>query len=82
LALTRAEKAAARELFEAGGACEHCGALHKRACPRVRRLVVARTGPGDGRWTEAEYWPEYDQTGIVWPEDAYDPSDGEGAAGG
>ena len=76
MSLSRADKQAARELFEQGGGCEHCGGLHKRACPRVKRLVVARTGPGDGRWTEVEYWPAYPDTGVIWPEDAYDPEEG------
>jgi hypothetical protein len=77
--LTKADKAAARELFEAGEACEDCGGLHKRACPRVRRQVWLRTGAGDGQRTEVEYWPEYDQTGIIWPEDAYDPESSDDA---
>ena len=81
--LSRAEKADARALFEAGGACPHCGGLHKRACPRVRRLVVARTGPGDGQWTDVEYWPDgWDDTGVIWPEDAYDTDDAEEGANG
>jgi len=75
--LSKREKADAREIFAAGNACEHCGGLHQRACPRVKRLAVARTGAGDGKWTEVEYWPEYDQTGVIWPEDAYDPDDDE-----
>jgi hypothetical protein len=80
--LTRQQKRDAQEIFAAGKACEHCGALHQRACPRVKRLAVARTGAGDGKWTEAEYWPpgwEQHQEGLIWPEDAFDPE--EEAAG-
>jgi hypothetical protein len=83
--LSKREKADAREIFQAGEACEHCGALHKRACPRVKRLVVARTGAGDGKWTEVEFWPpgwDQFQEGLIWPEDAYDPDDDAEAADG
>ena len=74
--LTRAEKTAARELFEADQACPDCGGLHKRACPRVRRQVWLRTGAGDGQRTEVEFWPPgWDDTGVIWPEDAYDTED-------
>jgi len=75
LALTRQQKADAQQAFAEGKACEDCGGLHPRACPRVKRQVWLRSGPGDGQRTEVEYWNEFDQTGIVWPEDAYDPSD-------
>ena len=70
--LTRAEKADAQAIFAAGEACEDCGGIHKRACPRVKRQVWLRTGPGDGQRTEVEYWRTWDDTGIIWPEDAFD----------
>ena len=77
MALSPAEKAEARSLFEAGEACEDCGGLHKRACPRVKRQVWLRTGAGDGQRIEVEYWPPgWDDTGVVWPEDAYDTEEG------
>jgi hypothetical protein len=76
LALTPAEKREARELFETHAACPDCGGLHKRACPRIRRQVWLRTGPGAGERTEVEYWPPgWDDTGVIWPEDAYDSED-------
>ena len=73
--LSRAEKADARVLFEAGTACEHCGGLHKRACPRVRRI---ERHP-NGNVTAVEYWEadKWDQTGVIWPEDAYDPGEAQ-----
>jgi hypothetical protein len=38
---------------------------------------------GNGNVTAVEYFRKYDEAGIVWPEDAYDPDqDDEGAAGG
>jgi hypothetical protein len=79
LALTPAEKREARELFEAGNACGDCGGLHKRACPRIRRQVWLRTGPGAGERVEVEYWPPgWDDTGVIWPDDAYDLEDADG----
>ena len=74
--LTRAEKVAARELFEAGEACPDCGGLHKRACPRVRRQVWLRVGAGDGQRTEVEFWPTWDDSFVTYPEDAWDPDEG------
>lgn len=76
MALTRAEKADAQAIFAAGNACPDCGGIHQRACPRIRRQVWLRTGPGAGERTEVEYWETYDDSAIVWPEDAYDPEDG------
>lgn len=71
LSLTRAEKADARLLFEAGTACEHCGGLHQRACPRVKRIEKHP----NGNVTAVTYWRKWDQTGVVFPEDAYDPEE-------
>ena len=76
MALTKAEKADAQEIFAAGKACEDCGGIHQRACPRVRRQVWLRTGAGAGERTEVEFWPPgWDDTGVIWPEDAYDTED-------
>lgn len=49
-------------------ACLFCGGFHLRtqgSCPRVKRLV----GSLPDAITEVEYWPEYDHTGIVYPEE-------------
>jgi hypothetical protein len=81
LPLTRQEKLGAQAIFAAGEACTDCGGIHKRACPRVKRQVWLRTGAGAGERTEVEYWQEYDQTGIIWPEEAFDPDDAEAASG-
>jgi hypothetical protein len=71
--LTRQEKLDAQAVFAAGDACEDCGGIHKRACPRVRRQVWLRTGAGAGERTEVEYWRTWDGRGVIWPEEAYDP---------
>lgn len=76
--LTKAEKADARLLFEAGTACEHCGGLHQRACPRVRRIEKHP----NGNVTAVSYWRKWDQTGVIFPEDAYDPETAEEDASG
>ena len=75
MSLTRQEKLDAQAIFAAGEACPDCGGIHKRACPRVRRQVWVRAGPGDGQRLEVEYWRTFDDSAIVWPEDAYDPQD-------
>lgn len=68
-AMTPEEAKGYREQFEAGNACPHCGGLHLRACPRVRRLVFRRAD----EIAEAEFWPHgrWPEDGIVWPEDVY-----------
>ena len=78
MSLTRQEKLDAQAIFAAGEACPDCGGIHQRACPRVRRQVWLRTGAGAGERTEVEYWPEYDDSMIIWPEDAFDPEDADG----
>ena len=76
MALTRQEKREAQQAFADGKACPDCGGLHQRACPRVKRQVWLRTGAGAGERTEVEFWPPgWDDTGVIWPEDAYDPDD-------
>jgi len=82
LSLTRQEKLDAQAIFARGEACPDCGGIHQRACPRIKRQVWLRTGAGAGERTEVEYWRTFDDTGVIWPEDAFDPDDGEGAADG
>ena len=55
--------------------CVHCGGVHLRACRRVHRVRWHT----DGTVLEAEYWPDgqWDESGIVWPEDAYEEQDEE-----
>jgi hypothetical protein len=81
LALTSQEKREAQAAFAEGKACGDCGGLHQRACNRVKRQVFLRTGAGAGERTEVEFWPEWKQPGVIWPEDAYDPDDAEDADG-
>jgi hypothetical protein len=71
--LTAEENAALRARFDAGQACQHCGGLHARACPRVRELSFHPNGViaqvrfwADGEWSDAA---------IIWPEEL-DPEAG------
>ena len=36
----------------------------------------------NGNITAVSYFSKWDESGVVFPEDAYDPDDGEGAANG
>ena len=81
MSLTRQEKIDAQAIFAAGNACADCGGLHQRACPRVKRQVWLRTGAGAGERTEVEYWQTWDDSSVIWPEDAYDPESTEDARG-
>ncbi len=72
MALTRQEKLDAQAVFAAGDACTDCGGIHSRACPRIKR----RAFHPNGNVIEVEYWRKWDQTGVIFPDDAYDPDDG------
>lgn len=74
--LTRAEKAEARQVFAEGKACGDCGGIHQRACPRVREKEYHP----NGNLVRVRYFRTFDDTGVIWPEDAFDPGDDEGAA--
>jgi hypothetical protein len=75
--LSREEKAAAQAVFRGEvpgkGPCEHCGGLHERACPRVKRV---ERHP-NGNITGVTYFRRWDESGVVFPEDAFDPDDTE-----
>jgi hypothetical protein len=67
--MSEAVKADMRLKFEGGEACRWCGGLHKRECPRVRKIIF---NPADERSVrEVEFWndTEYDRSAILWPED-------------
>ena len=74
MSLTRQEKFDAQAIFTAGDACTDCGGIHRRACPRVKRKVFHP----NGNLTEVEYFERFDDSAILWPEDAYDPEDAGG----
>ena len=66
-ALTAGQKTAAREEMKAqGGPCPHCGGLHSRACPRVRRVKW-----DGGKPVEAVYWRDgkWPTDSILFPDD-------------
>ena len=79
MSLTRQEKLDAQAIFAADNACTDCGGIHKRACPRVRRKVFL----GNGNLVEVEFWRHghWDDSGVIWPEDAWDPDDTEASRG-
>lgn len=83
--LTGLEKTAAQQIFrgeiQGKAACEDCGGLHQRACPRIRRQAWIGQGAAAGTRTEVEYWRTYDDTGVIWPEDAFAEDEPEDARG-
>ena len=76
MALSKAEKTDARQIFADGKACPDCGGIHQRACPRIKRQAWIGQGSGAGNRVEVEYWETWDDSTTIWPEDAYDPEDG------
>ena len=77
MALTRQQKAEAQQAFAENKACGDCGGLHQRACPRVKRKAFHP----NGNVIEVEYRDKFDDSAIIWPEDAYDDEDPEDASG-
>ena len=77
MSLTRQEKLEAQAAFAEGKGCEWCGGLHQRKCNRIRRQVWHP----NSALVEMEFWPEWKQPGVIWPEEAYDPDDAEAARG-
>jgi hypothetical protein len=60
-------KAEMRLKFENGEGCRFCGGLHQRECPRIKHIIY---NPSDAREVrEVEFWPEWDRSTVLWPED-------------
>jgi hypothetical protein len=51
--------------------CAHCGGLHLRTCPRVKRLLFAERGQ---HVVEVEFWPsgQWPEQDIIWPEQVFE----------
>jgi hypothetical protein len=60
----------------APGAAPPLGIQHEAACPRVKRLEFHP----NTNLVSVEFWKRYDESGIVWPEDAFDPDSAEDAS--
>jgi hypothetical protein len=45
--------------------CPHCLGLHSRKCPAVEEIEYH----GDGRVQRVKYWPEWDESAVLWRED-------------
>lgn len=46
--------------------CSHCGGVHLRACPRVKRMIFDKNQLVEVEFFEDGQW---DATNILWPED-------------
>lgn len=68
------EKLALRALFEdiPKEVCGDCGGFHLRACPRIRRQVWIGQGAGSGVRVEVEYFDNWDDSEVIFPEAVYD----------
>lgn len=44
--------------------CRHCGGVHDRACPRVKRMVFSPSGG----LLEVEFWAKWDDGHVIYPE--------------
>jgi hypothetical protein len=74
--LTAQQKADARKLLKEIGRCEHCGGIHGRACPRLKRIRW-----DGGKAVEATYWRDgtWPTSDVLFPEDiADDDEDSDG----
>jgi len=60
--------------------CDHCGGVHARACPRVKRLAFHPNGAvAEVEFWRAGSWPE-DQ--VVWLDEEDNDDETEGVTGG
>ena len=73
--LTEGEKLALRTVFpdRPEKACDDCGGYHLRSCRRIKRQVWI----GNGNRIEVEYWPQWDDSFVIYPEDVWDDSEEE-----
>lgn len=62
-ALLEVDETTKRTVFEERQ-CQHCGGVHDRACPRVKRLVFTPSGA----ILEVEFWPKWDERFTIYPE--------------
>jgi len=77
--LTEEQKKLLRPLFDSRpeSLCADCGGYHLRACGRVKRQVWVGQGMSAGVRTEVEYWPQWDDSETVYPEDVFDDTEDE-----
>lgn len=75
--LTLAERRDAADAIKAGGLCRFCGGIHVGAStPACPRLASGKLN-GDGDIVEFAFWPTWDATRVVFPEDAEDEPEPE-----
>lgn len=60
-----------RRVLRDADPCQHCGGYHLRACNRVKRLVWKVEGPGAGQLVEVEFFPGWDDSETLWPEEIF-----------
>lgn len=55
-------------------ACSHCGGLHSRVCPRVKRISYHESG----KVAEVEFWPHgrWPEDQVIWLEDVHEAAGG------
>lgn len=81
--LTPQQKADARAIFEGRHperrACEHCGGIHARSCPRLKSEHTwyshnVNTDATIVTEHEIKYWPpgDWESADITFPEEVYD----------
>lgn len=56
-----------RTRFTNGEACKHCGGIHARACPRIKKMNFH----SNGSLAEVEFWSDgqWSDDNVVWPEE-------------
>lgn len=73
--LSESERVLLRRVFpdRPEKACEDCGGYHLRACPRIKSQGFL----GNGNRVSVEYWPQWDESFTVWPEDVWEEDSNE-----
>lgn len=62
-----------RTVLVAPGQSARTGETHEAACPRIRKLEFH----ANSNLISVEFWRTWDESGVVFPEDAFDDDDAE-----
>jgi hypothetical protein len=75
LPISRAEREELEKVAADGGLCRFCAGIHAgSSTPACPRLASGKLN-GDGDVIEFTYWPTWDASRVVYPEDVDDPSE-------
>lgn len=77
LPVSREEREELEKVAADGGLCRFCAGIHAGgSTPACPRLASGKLN-GDGDVTEFTYWPSWDASRVIYPEDVDEDLDGD-----